>query len=186
MTKMFPVLALLGLCVWVSCCAATPDPQPVRAIAALDLTRYAGRWYEVAKFPNRFQTQCTGDTTAEYSLLPDGGVRVDNRCRRQDGAFDEAIGRAERVGDNGSAKLRVRFAPRWLGWLPLVWGDYWVIDLDPDYQLAAVGDPRRDYLWILSRSPIVDEVRYRTLCDRLRAQGFDTQRLEMTPQQRAP
>lgn len=163
-------------------CEAAPEANPVRDIAALDLSRYAGHWFELAKYPNWFQKKCVGDTTADYSPEPDGAVRVVNRCRTADGSVDEAIGRAERVGGEGTARLRVRFAPAWLGWLPLVWGKYWVVDLDPDYSLAAVSEPGRDYLWVLSRSPSVEPARYQALLERLTRQGYDIGRLETTEQ----
>lgn len=161
-------------------CAGAPDPHPVTPVPSLDLTRYAGRWYELAKYPNIFQTGCLADTSADYRLLADGGVEVVNRCAGRDGSFDQAVGRAERSG--GPAQLRVRFAPAWLGWLPLVWGRYWVIDLDADYSLAAVGEPGRDYLWILSRAPAIDDGRYQALLGRLQAQGYDIAKLERTRQ----
>ncbi len=163
--------------------APVPDMQ---AIAPLDVARYMGRWYEIAKFPNRFQKQCMGDTTAEYQLQPDRRLRVVNRCRKADGTFDEAVGVARQAGEAGAAKLKVRFAPAWLSFLPLVWGDYWVVDLDPDYQLAAVSEPGRDYLWILSRTPRVDPQRYQALLQRLQAMALDTSKLELTVQSAAP
>ena len=151
-------------------------------IASLDLPRYMGSWYEIAKYPNRFQKKCAGFTTAHYSLQPDQTVQVINRCRRADGRPDEAVGTARLVGWPGSATLKVRFAPRWLSFLPMVWGDYWVIDLDPDYQLAAVSEPKREYLWILARTPSVPRPAYAALLERLEHQGFDVSKLDMTRQ----
>jgi len=139
-----------------------------------------GRWFEIAKYPNRFQKKCVGNTTAEYSLQPDGNLQVINRCRMEDGQFDEAIGAARQIGDQWSPKLEVRFAPAWLSFIPAVWGDYWVIDLDPGYQLVAVSEPKREYLWILSRSPKVSPDVYEDLLQRLRSKGFDTRKLKMT------
>lgn len=156
--------------------------EPLQAIPSLDVPRYMGRWYEIAKFPNRFQKQCAGDTTAEYQLLGEQQVRVINRCRRADGTMDEAVGLARQVGDSNSAKLKVRFAPRWLSFLPFVWGDYWVIDLDRDYQLVAVSEPKREYLWVLSRTPQVDAQRYGALIERLRGMELETEKLEVTRQ----
>ncbi|MDV7400615.1 lipocalin family protein, partial [Arthrospira platensis SPKY1] len=86
------------------------------------------------------------------------------------------------IGGENSPKLKVRFAPSWLSFLPMVWGDYWVIDLDPSYQLAAVSEPKRKYLWILSRSPTVDPHVYEALIQRLEKMGFDTEQLEVSPQ----
>jgi apolipoprotein D and lipocalin family protein len=117
-------------------------------------------------------------------LLADGAVQVLNRCEGKDGVPEQALGRARQIGDATSPKLEVRFAPAWLSWLPMVWGDYWVVDLDPNYQLAAVSEPRREYLWVLSRTPQVAPAAYAALLARLARQGFDVRRLEPTPQTR--
>jgi apolipoprotein D and lipocalin family protein len=162
--------------------AAADAGVPLRTIPSLDLPRYLGTWYEIAKYPNRFQRQCAGDTMAQYTLLPDQSIEVRNRCRRVDGSVDEAVGAARLNGGPGSPKLKVRFAPAWLSALPFVWGDYWVIDLDPQYQLAAVSEPGRQYLWILSRTPTVSPQAYDALVQRLARQGLDPARLELTPQ----
>ena len=112
--------------------------------------------------------------------MPDGSIKVLNQCRVENGQVDQAIGMARQVGSASSAKLEVRFAPAWLSFLPFVWGDYWVVDLDDKYELAAVSEPSRKYLWILSRSPTVDESRYAALLGRLTSMGFDTGKLEKT------
>ena len=162
--------------------AQTPSAPPLRAIESLDVPRYMGRWYEIAKFPNWFQRQCVAATVATYSLRLDGQVQVLNECRRQNGQMEQALGQARQLGPATSARLQVRFAPQWLSLLPFVWGDYWVIDLDERYELVAVSEPKREYLWVLSRTPVVDEVRYAALLTRLAAQGLDVSRLEITPQ----
>jgi apolipoprotein D and lipocalin family protein len=158
--------------------AQTATPAPLATVPSVDLERYMGRWYEVARFPNRFQKDCSGPATADYALQPGGRVQVTNRCPQADGKTDEAIGEARRVGDAGSPKLEVRFAPAWLSWLPMVWGNYWVIDLDPAYTLAVVSEPKREYLWVLARQPQVDAATWDALMGRLRAQGFDLTRLQ--------
>jgi apolipoprotein D and lipocalin family protein len=158
----------------------TPVHPPLVPIASLDVPRYMGRWYEIAKYPNRFQKKCASDTRAEYSLLADGRVKVLNRCRTASGEPDIAEGVARQVGGKESARLEVRFAPAWLSFLPAVWGDYWVIDLDADYRLVAVSEPKREYLWILAHTPEVDQVAYASLLKRLKGRGFDPERLETT------
>lgn len=150
-------------------------------IASLDVPRYMGRWYEIAKFPNRFQRDCASDTTATYSVMPDRRVKVVNRCRQADGSEKSAEGVARQLGGATSPKLEVRFAPAILSFIPLVWGDYWVIDLDPDYQLAAVSDRKGKYLWVLSRTPTVNKAAYDALVGRLAAQGLEVAKLEATP-----
>lgn len=159
---------------------------PVQPIATLDVPRYMGTWFEIAKFPNLFQRRCVSDTRAVYTLQADNSVQVLNRCRTADGSSIEALGRAQQVGPGTSPILKVRFAPGWLSWLPLVWGDYWVIDLDADYQLAAVSDARREYLWILSRGTHVAPEVYNALVRRLQAQGFDTTQLQPTTHSHTP
>lgn len=161
---------------------ATANLGPLTPIAALDVPRYMGTWYEIAKYPNWFQKKCTGETRAEYTLRPDGKVQVINRCRLESGEMNEAIGTARQVGPSNSPKLEVRFAPEWLSFLPFVWGDYWVIDLDEKYQLVAVSEPKQECLWILSRSKAVDPSAYQQLLDRLARNGYDLKKLELTRQ----
>ncbi len=162
--------------------AASADRQALQAIPTLDVPRYLGIWYEIAKYPNRFQKHCASNTRAEYRLREDGRIEVINRCAEGDGSLSEAVGLARQVGSSDSPRLKVRFAPAWLSFLPVVWGDYWIIDLDADYQLVAVSEPKREYLWVLSRTPEVDPEAYRQLLNRLEASGFDLDRLEHSPQ----
>ncbi len=148
----------------------------------VDLARYAGRWYEIARLPNRFQDQCAGDVAATYTLLPDGRVTVVNECRRNDGQTTRVEGVARRADGKGPAsRLKVRFAPAWMSFLSFVWGDYWIVELDRDYRHAIVGDPSRKYLWILSRSPEMDAATYESLAATAGRLGFDTARLVRTP-----
>jgi apolipoprotein D and lipocalin family protein len=177
-------LLLLGLAAAaaIALTARADSPPAIAPVASLDVPRYMGTWYEIAKYPNRFQKDCAGFTSATYRLRADKTVEVLNRCRRADGGMDEAAGTARQVGKADAATLKVRFAPAWLSFLPMVWGDYWVIDLDPGYRLAAVSDPRREYLWILSRTPTVPREVYAALLARLEKQGFDLAKLQTTPQ----
>ena len=179
--------ALLGLCALSALAsdAAPGTPEQPRhgglsTIAALDVPRYMGTWFEIAKYPNWFQKKCQGGTKAEYRLQQDGTVQVINRCWLESGVMSEAIGTAKQVGSATSPRLKVRFAPAWLSFLPFVWGDYWVIDLDDQYQLVAVSEPSQEYLWILSRTPQVDPKAYNALLARLAQQGFDLSKLALT------
>nr|WP_302850312.1 lipocalin family protein [Pseudomonas aromaticivorans] len=166
--------------------ASRADGQPgnsaLSTIPALDVPRYMGTWYEIAKFPNWFQKKCTGGTKAEYSLKNDGMVQVINRCRLENGEMTEAIGTARQIGPATSPKLKVRFAPQWLSFLPFVWGDYWVIDLDENYQLVAVSEPKKEYLWILARTPKIAPNDYKNMLARLSQKGFDIRKIEVTKQ----
>ncbi|MBU3616800.1 lipocalin family protein [Polynucleobacter sp. JS-Polo-80-F4] len=155
---------------------------PVKTIPSLDVQRYLGTWYEIAKYPNWFQKKCASNTKAVYSARADGTLKVLNSCKTADGEVSEAEGTARQIGPKDSPKLEVRFAPAWLAFIPMVWGDYWVIDLDSQYQVAVVSDPRREYLWILSRTPQIDKKVYEDTLQRLQAQQFDTRKLEITSQ----
>ena len=176
------LLGLLLICFGSTQVMAQQGDQAVKTIVVLDVSRYLGTWYEIAKFPNWFQKKCVSNTKAVYSAKSDGNLRVLNSCKTAGGDISEAEGLARQIGSKDSPKLEVRFAPEWLSFLPLVWGDYWVIDLDPQYQLAAVSDPRREYLWVLSRTPQLDPKVYADLLQRLKQQQFDIQKLEVTSQ----
>ncbi|MBS3742908.1 MAG: lipocalin family protein [Wenzhouxiangellaceae bacterium] len=148
--------------------------EPLDLVDSVDLERYQGLWNEIARLPNRFQDQCASNVTAEYTLLDNGRVKVVNRCLLPDGAIDEAEGVARRPDPAREAALKVRFAPRWLSWLPLVWGDYQIMALAEDYDWVLIGAPSREYLWILARQPTLPEPRLEALLEEAARQGFDT------------
>jgi apolipoprotein D and lipocalin family protein len=150
------------------------ESPAVKSVAAVDLGRYAGRWYEIAAFPMFFQRRCVGDTTAEYTLRDDSAVGVRNRCRTEDG-FDEANGRATVVEGTGNAQLEVSF----------FWpfrADYWVIGLADDYRWAVVGNPNRKYLWVLSRTPQLGREDLDRALAIAASQGYDLAQLKYTRQ----
>ena len=153
----------------------------VRTVPFVALDRYAGDWFEIARLPNRFQRECVGDVRATYVRRSDGLLDVVNRCRTAEGET-EARGVARIVDERNFAKLKVRFAPAWLSWLPMVWGDYWIIALGSDYSWAVVGEPSRKYLWILARTPRLDDETIAAARALARASGYDIKRLEWTPQ----
>jgi len=146
----------------------------------LDPSKYAGRWFEIARLPNRFQNKCASDVTAEYQLRPEGGFVVINRCRNAAGETTDASGVARSVGDAPTSVLQVRFAPAFLSVLPFVWGDYQVIALDDGHTYSLVGTPDRKYLWILSRQAQMAPGQYEQLTELARKQGFAVERLERT------
>jgi len=164
--------------------AAAQAQTPVRTVPFVDLDRYLGDWFEIARFPNRFQRACVGDVRATYARRPDGRLDVVNRCRTAEGET-EARGVARIVDVRTFAKLKVRFAPSWLSWLPMVWGDYWIIGLAPDYAWAVVGEPGRNYLWILARAPQLDDESIAAARSAARASGYNAERLVLTPQREA-
>ena len=155
----------------------------VRVVPSVDLSRYAGTWYEIARLPNRFQEKCACNVTATYTLLENGEINVVNRCVTSEGDTTEAEGRARRASDEEpSARLKVRFAPGFLSFLPFVWGNYWIIDLAPDYSYAVIGEPDRKYLWILARQPALEETTLQRILANVAAQGYDLKTLIRTKQ----
>ena len=152
---------------------AKGDPEVVDYV---DLERYAGKWYEIASIPNMFQRNCFG-TIARYEMREDGTMEVINSCRK--GSLEEepssTTGVARVKDETSNAKLRVSFF-----WPLSV--SYWIIDLDPNYKWAVVGTPSRNYLWVISREPAMDEKLYQQILARAAAQGFDVSELQRTPQ----
>jgi apolipoprotein D and lipocalin family protein len=150
----------------------------MQVVPSVDLTRYAGKWYEIARLPNRFQRDCASDTSATYTLRPDGKITVLNQCRQSDGRVKSATGTGRLAGGKEpNSKLRVTF------FWPF-YGNYWIIDLEPDYRWAVVGEPDRKYFWILSREPQLDEALYSQIVERARNQGYDLGPLLRTPHTR--
>lgn len=151
-------------------------------VSALDLERYLGKWYEIARLPQRHEPADYTDINATYSMNPEGTVRVDNRARNGHGGAEESVGEASIVEGSGNAKLEVSFLPEGLKWLPFTKGDYWVLRIDEDYQTALVGTPNRKYLWLLSRAPSIDPNTRQSFLDTAVQQGFELSALIDTPQ----
>jgi apolipoprotein D and lipocalin family protein len=153
----------------------------VTTVTKVDLERYKGLWYEIAKIPNRFQKKCARGTTAQYALREDGKIDVINRCFDKEGKSIDAKGIARVVDSESNAKLKVSFV-KVLG-LSLFWGDYWIIGLGEDYEYAIVGVPNRKYGWILSRTPSLSQEKLEETFNILREQGYNPEEFEMTQQQ---
>ncbi len=178
---MRPRAILAALCLSLgTLTAAAQTLAPLNTVPSVDVPRYTGTWYEIAKYPNWFQKKCVSSTSATYSLQADGQVQVLNRCKTANGEWSEALGQARQIGRANSPRLQVRFAPAWLSFIPLVWGNYWIIDLDPQYQWVVVSEPSREYLWVLSRTPELSAATYQSLLDKLAANGFDLQRIQLS------
>lgn len=155
---------------------ASASSQPLEVVPDVDLKRYAGKWFEIARLPNRFEKDCAREVTATYILRPDGRITVLNECRKPDGGLKSAKGTAKPAKANGPAtKLKVTF------FWPF-YGDYWIIDLDAEYRWAVVGEPGRKYFWVLSRTPQLPQEVLSGILDRARSQGFDLTDLIRTPQ----
>jgi len=175
-TKLFLAM-ILGM-FWHPMEARTAETElpPLQTVSHVDLQRYLGKWYEIAKFPNRFQRGCDF-ATAQYSLRKDGDIKVVNQCIQEDDehTLKTSIGKAWVVDPVSQAKLKVRF------FWPFS-GDYWIIDLDNQYEYAVISEPDREYLWILSRTPQLPESIYQGIIARLQEKGFDLSRLKMSRQ----
>ena len=167
------LLLILIMSLFLTACSTT-RMAPLQTVEKVDLGRYTGLWYEIARIPHWFQDHCVA-STATYTLRPDGDIQVINRCRdERDGALREATGRAWVVDNASNARLKVSF----------FWpfrGDYWIIDLGRDYDYAVIGAPNREYLWVLARTPQIPDQLYAGILARAAAQGFDTGRLLRKP-----
>ncbi|KPC49102.1 lipocalin family protein [Amantichitinum ursilacus] len=149
--------------------------EDVHSVPQVDIKRYLGKWYEIAHYPMYWQRKCVADTTATYGVGEDGKITVDNKCRKEDGNFDESKGTAVSVPNSGNAQLKVTF------FWPFS-GDYWVIGLEPEYRWAVVGTPNHEYLWILARAPKLSAEELKAAQDAAVAQGFALDKLVYTPQ----
>lgn len=173
------IIGPAGLALLLSACGGGGDYRdtdvPMESVSQLDVERYAGTWYEIARFPNSFEEDCAG-VTAEYSIRDDGKITVVNTCRK--GGLQGEVDRAEGVARIvAPGQLKVKFVK----WLPFE-GDYWVLDVSEGYDLAVVGTPSGDFGWILARSPQIDEAAKDRAREVLRADGYDVDQLHWTEQ----
>ena len=143
----------------------------LETVPHVDLKKYLGKWYEIAHLPAKFQEGCD-ETTATYALSKDGGISVLNECVKN-GKVKRAKGKAKVVDRDSGAKLKVTF------FWPF-YGDYWIINLGSDYDYAVVGTPDRKYLWILCRTPKMDEKLYSQLIEFVKSKGFNVDNLIIT------
>ncbi len=159
---------------FIACQAA--NYPPLETVPYVNLQKYTGTWYEIASFPQRFQKGCHC-SQAEYGQNPDGYIEVRNSCRKDSptGKLKAVTGKAFVADKQTNAKLKVQF------FWPFK-GDYWIIDLAEDYSYAVVGEPSREYLWILSRKPEMDKTLYQQIVNRAAAKGFDVSKLQITDQ----
>ncbi|ERP92047.1 membrane protein [Alcanivorax sp. P2S70] len=179
-----PVAALLPLIATLLLSACGGHEKPLATVNKVDLQRYAGTWYEIARLPQWFQRGCY-DSTATYSLNDDGTVKVINRCQREGEQTSEAEGTARVVPGSDNAKLKVRF-DNWVSRLipTITEGNYWIIALDKDYQTVVIGEPSREYLWILARQSELPEDQYQALVQVAQEKGFPVEELQRNRQLR--
>jgi apolipoprotein D and lipocalin family protein len=170
-------LALALLSGLLGGCAGMQSKEDLPTVASVDLSRYAGTWYEIARLPMWFQRHCV-DSKAVYTVRSDGQVGVHNECMTDDGGLAMADGVATVVDAKTNARLMVVFD----NWFARLFGssregNYWILDLDPEYRTVLVGTPDRRYLWILARAPQIDEVTYRKLVHLARGFGYPVEQL---------
>ena len=154
----------------------------LETVQHIDLNRYLGKWYEIARFDSWFEKDCT-NVTAEYSTSSDGKINVLNTCylHTPKGKRKQAVGRAIVADKKTNSKLRVSFLPRYLSWFDRVFsGDYWILKIDPEYSVVLVGDPSKKYLWILSRDPNLDSSIYNAYVSAAKNLGFNVHKLHKT------
>ncbi len=163
---------------------STVTSQPLITVPSIDLQRYQGVWHQIALYPNKFQKSCASNTRAEYKAEEAGTIQVTNACRTSDGKEMQVVGKARAgkatvlsANQLAPPQLQVRFAPAWLSWLPMVWGDYWVIQIAPDYRYVVVGEPQREFLWVLARETQLSALDWAAIEARLKEQGYDPARL---------
>ena len=144
---------------------------PLESVPKVDLSRYTGLWFEIARYLNRFERKCDSNATATYTLRSDGIISVVITCKTREGKLTQSNGWAQVVDQKTGSKLKVTF------FWPF-FGDYWIIDLSPDYEYAVIGEPSRKYLWIMSRTAKMDDKLYAEIAGRLAAKGYDASKLE--------
>lgn len=150
---------------------ARSDSLPT--VEKVELDRYLGTWYEVARKPMVFQKQCDRNVTATYTLNENGNVVVNNRCVKKDGRQIQSIGEAFVQNPPYNSQLKVSFLPEFIRWLPVGRGDYWVLKLDQDYQTVLVGEPGRKYMWVLSRTPQPNQAVVNEYLEHAKSLGYD-------------
>ncbi len=179
-TRARVLLALMSCLVWLTSCSTVQNTQPLPTAKSVDLNRYAGTWYELARLPMWAQRHCL-TALAEYRLLDSGTVGVRNACTTTSGDDISIEGTATVVNTDHRSKLHVVFH-QWAAQLADLFtdhsqGNYWILRVDPEYRIAVVGTPNREYLWILSRTPSIDETTYQNLVTFAQSLGFNTDQL---------
>lgn len=176
MNKIIKTLFLISTLLGLGACSSTNYPS-LQTVDSVDLDRYQGEWHEIARIDHWFQEGCI-NSTANYSFRDDGDIKVLNQCdvENSDGEKDEAIGRAWVVDEQSNAKLKVQFPLKGIK-LPFLAGDYWIIALEENYQYAMIGDPKREYLWILARNEELPQADLDNLLALANDAGFPTDKL---------
>lgn len=158
------------------------ENSTLAAVPQVELSQYLGLWYEVARKPMYFQKECAQDVTARYTVNEYGNIAVDNRCTDMDGNILRSLGEGFVVNEPFNSKLKVSFLPESVRWMPVGRGDYWILKIDSTYQMVLVGEPKRKYLWLLSRDPHPDEAKVTEYLRYAQRVGFNLKDLIRTKQ----
>ena len=171
---------LVLLFLLISCSGLKARDLPLDTVSHVDLKEYTGKWYEIARFEQKFQKDCTA-VTATYSLRKDGDIDVVNTCRKNSPTGEQKVAKAKAwvTDKHSNAKLKVQFFLRGLK-LPFFAGNYWILELGKNYEYAIIGDPSRKYLWFLSRTNSINDSLYQELIDKAEDMHFDTSKLIKT------
>lgn len=159
---------------------ASDAPAPMHTVTGFDLQRYLGEWHQVAAIPAWFQSDCATNTRANYALGDDGLMEVLNSCETADGSINQAEARARFLAYDSHGKLEVTFVEVLGAWVWPAAGDYWIIGLDTDYQWSVVGEPSREFAWVLARSQTLDTQTLRNIRQILEREAYDSCALLLT------
>jgi apolipoprotein D and lipocalin family protein len=170
-----PILLMIGVC-FLNPPQTIAQQGAVTAVPFVDLKRYSGKWFEIAKLPTKFQKQCVGNTSATFNTMVENNrLQVLNSCLQKNGKVDQLRGEAKVIDARNNAKMKVSF-PKFSS------DSYWIVDLDQNYQYAVIANPNREYLWILSRTPQMNDAIYQQILRRIETMGFKPNKLVKTPQ----
>lgn len=174
------LLTGIFLLLYIVSFAQNSEQNKITTVDSVNLKKYVGTWYEIAKIPNRFQDQCIKNTTATYEIDEEGDIIVHNKCIDEDGELDDAEGLARVVDKETNSKLEVSFVS-FLGWRPF-WGDYWILGLEENYKYAVIGTPSRKYGWILCRTPQMSETDLENCYKIFEKNGYARKSFELSKQ----
>ena len=171
--------AVTAVSALVAAVVAKRAKRELASAAHVDLDRFVGSWFEIARLPDKHDLDCLSDTRATYARTEDG-LRLLSLCRRPDGSIKRSTGRARLADDATQARFRISYAPAAMDFLPFVWSEYTIIDVADDYSTAVIGTADRKHLWLLARKPSIDDDVRKDFINKARAQGFDTSALAYT------
>jgi apolipoprotein D and lipocalin family protein len=164
----YPVFVVIFFLLAIS--VSVSAQKPITPVASLDLQKYAGTWYEIGRYPNKLERKCAGNVTIVYTRKSNGEIEIRIQCLGTKGIAEVYKTDAKIADSTINAKMKSG------------WGDHWVIDLDPNYQYAAVSDSKGESLWILGRAAKMSDAVYQRILRRVELMGFYPGKVAKTPQ----